>query len=219
MFLKLDDAKKIDASITQDDIDALEVAVRQLTNNHFHVEVTKRHFIAQAGGSSSLSLYFKDSSIVLPTLNGKPTQATTDFIKYFHKGDTIEVYGTGYNDGVFEIVDILPKKPTDGTASDSETDLDYSYNITVRMPAGIEEFIEGSVDGSLVKVYYPLDVIAGVKKLLQYDINTASLVGIKSETVSRLSTTYFDMTASESEGGYPRSLITFMYKYRRLDWN
>lgn len=206
MFLSLDAAQKIDPSFTQDDVDALELIVRGLTNNHFHVDVTKRHFLHKG-----LNLYFRSDNIVLPiNASGAPLQGTTDFLKYIKVGDTIEVYGTGVNDGVFDVVELEPK-------IDPSDPLPTEYIIRVRLPEGFE-FVSDSFDGSLVKVHYPLDVVGGVKKLIEYDFNMQGRVGIKSETVSRLTVTYFDMTAAESENAYPRSLTNFLARYRRFDW-
>lgn len=195
MFMKLTDAQALDPNITQADVDTLEQTVRGITNNHFHVNVTRRSFIGKG-----LDLVFAPSTITLPNLNGEPSQGTSDLLKYLHIGDTIEISGTGVNDGVFDITALS------------------TYQITVRMPDNFPEFYAGAYDATLIKVYYPLDVIGGVKKLIEYDVNMSGKTGIKQETVSRLSVTYFDMTAAESEGGYPRSLMSFLARYRQFNW-
>lgn len=194
MFLKLADAQKVDPTITQDAIDALEQTVRGMTNNHFHVEATKRHFVGLQG------LAFKDSDIVLPNINGEPTAGSADFIRFLHVGDTLEVYGTGLNDGVYEVKEI-------NTAT-----------IKVRLPQYVDSFIEGDMQGSLVKVFYPADIAAGMLKLIAYDKTMSDKIGVKQETVSRLSVTYFDQLGTDTTEGYPTAYMSFLVKYRRIKW-
>lgn len=195
MFMKITDAQALDPNITQADVDTLEQTVRGITNNHFHVPVTRRSFVGKG-----LEVVFAPNTLTLPNQNGQPLQGTSDLLKYLHIGDTLEISGTGANDGVFEITALS------------------TFQITVRMPDNFPEFYAGAFDASLVKVFYPLDIIGGVKKLIEYDVNMSGRVGVKQETVSRLSVTYFDMTAAESEGGYPRSLMTFLARHRQFNW-
>ena len=65
----------------------------------------------------------------------------------------------------------------------------------------------------VTKVVYPEAVKDGVLNLLQWELNMRSKTGIKSETLSRHSVTYFDMDASNSIGGYPASLMGFLDPY------
>lgn len=46
----------------------------------------------------------------------------------------------------------------------------------------------------------------------------AGKIGIKSETISRMSTTYYDMTATENTDGYPSALLSFLKKYEKMRW-
>ncbi|MGN0907630.1 MAG: hypothetical protein ACI4NM_10815 [Bullifex sp.] len=81
---------------------------------------------------------------------------------------------------------------------------------------------EIEVDGTLrfdciteaVLVEYPEDVIMGAVNLLKWDISNREKVGIKSETLSRWSVTYFDLDAN-SLLGYPSSLLGFAHSYRK----
>lgn len=195
MFLKLSDAKKVDPTVEQWQIDALEQTVRGMTNNHFHVEATKRHFIGLQG------LAFKDSDIVLPNIDGVPAAGSADFIRFLHVGDTLEVYGTGLNDGVYEVKEINTVK------------------IKVRLPQYVDSFIEGDMQGSLVKVFYPADIASGMLRLIGYDKTMSDKLGIKSETVSRLSVTYFDQLGTDTTEGYPTAYLNFLIKYRRMKWD
>lgn len=122
----------------------------------------------------------------------------------FRVGDTIEVYGTqGLNDGVFDI-----------KAVDSANN-----TITVRMPSDFDSFIDGTYElATVVLVRYPRDVAYNVLKLMEYEYTTAGKKGLKSETISRLSVTYFDMTANESREGFPASYIEWLDKYTVVKW-
>ena len=70
----------------------------------------------------------------------------------------------------------------------------------------------------LTLVQYPADVTRGIKKLIAYDKKMASKIGIKSESISRMSTTYYDVNASENIDGYPASLLSFLTKYEKMRW-
>lgn len=71
-------------------------------------------------------------------------------------------------------------------------------------------------DSSIVmitKVVYPEDIQEGVADMLKWDLGMRNKVGIKSETLSRHSVTYFDMDASNSLKGYPAALLGFLEDY------
>ncbi len=70
----------------------------------------------------------------------------------------------------------------------------------------------------VTKVVYPEDVQEGVLNLLQWEFNMRSKTGIKSETLSRHSVTYYDMDNVNSADGYPVSLIGFLEPYRQMRW-
>lgn len=65
----------------------------------------------------------------------------------------------------------------------------------------------------ITKVVYPEAVKDGVLNMLQWELNMRSKTGIKSETLSRHSVTYFDMDATNSIDGYPASLLGFLNPY------
>lgn len=119
--------------------------------------------------------------------------------------DTVEIFGTGgINDGVFDI-----------TAVDTTTN-----TLTVRMPTGYEAFITGTYPraGSTL-VRYPRDVAYNVLKLIGYEYAMADKKGLKSESIARLSVTYFDMTANESREGFPAAYIEWLDKYTVVKWD
>ena len=67
----------------------------------------------------------------------------------------------------------------------------------------------------VTKVEYPEDVKAGVLNLLKWEVENRDKVGIKSETISRHSVTYYDQDASNTVMGYPVSLLGFLAPYRK----
>lgn len=67
----------------------------------------------------------------------------------------------------------------------------------------------------LTKVKYPQDVKLGVVRMLQWQIDNGDKVGVQSETISRHSVEYFDMTGDNSSAGFPKSLLGFLRPYRR----
>lgn len=176
MIITLEDAKKIDPNIMEDDLQAFESAVRRLTNNNFQQNNVR---------FSDVTVSESGSFILQETPKG------------LREGDTIELNYSHYNDGLYvvdEIVDTTIKV-------DSERLFDEnSKNIIVTL------------------VQYPPDIKRGIKKLIQYDLKMGDKVGIKSETISRMSKTYYDVNATDNTDGYPKSLLSFLDKYEKMRW-
>lgn len=177
MILSLGDAREIDIDITQDDLDAFETSVRELTNNNFQNTFVR----------------FKNVEFV-----NENTILVSDEIRGLRVGDTVEVNYSHYNDGLFVVKEIDGKQ------------------ITVQ---GAPFFVGNSGRAMVTKVEYLADIKRGIKKLIEYDKAMAGKVGIKSETIARMSITYYDVTAAESSEGYPVSLLGFLDKYRKLRWS
>ena len=176
MIISLEEALKLDADATQETCDGLETMVRKVTNNNF--QMTK----------------FRIRGL---RLSGSIIQASIGRVDIFQPGDTIEINGTDYNDGLYVIESV----------SDDA--------ITIR-----GGFTTETNSGAIAtKVSYPADVLTGIKKLIAYDAKMRDKAGIKSETVARWSVTYYDVTATESSEGYPVSLLGFLDKYRKLRWS
>lgn len=62
---------------------------------------------------------------------------------------------------------------------------------------------------------YPMDVKLGAVNMMKWELNNRDKVGVSSETISRHSVTYFDMTGDNSSMGYPKSLLGFLLPYKR----
>ncbi|MGX8233955.1 hypothetical protein [Bacillus subtilis] len=118
-------------------------------------------------------------------------------IRGLRKGDTVEINYSRYNDGLYTVEEIL-------------TD-------TIKV-ADAPFLAENNSDLMVTLVSYPADIKRGIKKLIQYDKKMAGKLGIKSETVSRMSVTYYDVNANENTDGYPASLLSFLKKYEKLRW-
>lgn len=67
----------------------------------------------------------------------------------------------------------------------------------------------------LTKVVYPADVEQGVARMLQWQLDNGDKVGVQSETISRHSVTYFDMSGDNSTMGFPKSLLGFLTPYMK----
>lgn len=121
---------------------------------------------------------------------GKLVCVLPDFLR---EGDTVEINGS-VNEGLYTVAE----------AGDGVVCLDRQlYDVPRNM---------------VTKVEYPEDVKEGVLNLLQWEFNMRSKTGIKSETLSRHSVTYYDMNAENSEDGYPASLVGFLEPYRQMRW-
>ena len=62
---------------------------------------------------------------------------------------------------------------------------------------------------------YPMDVKMGVVNLMKWELTNRDKVGVASESISRHSVTYFDMTGDNSTMGYPRALTGFLKPYMK----
>lgn len=112
---------------------------------------------------------------------------------YLAAGDTVEVSDSP-NKGLYTIVEV-----------------DESH---IKVDKTLYECLANTV----TKVVYPEDVQEGVLNMLQWEFTMRSKTGIKNETLSRHSVTYYDMDAQNSLDGYPASLIGFLEPYRQMRW-
>lgn len=109
----------------------------------------------------------------------------------FNTGDTVQISESEYNEGLYTV-----KEVADSTFTVAEKTIDER-------------------DVLVTKVEYPMDIKMGVVNLLKWDIENRDKVGIQSETLSRHSVTYFDMTGDNSMLGYPKSLCGFLMPYKK----
>jgi hypothetical protein len=110
---------------------------------------------------------------------------------FLAKGDTIQVSESRVNDGLYVI-----------------TSVDEG-SVTVDRPLF-------TVERNLVtKVEYPADVKVGVINLMKWEVTNRNKVGIKQESISRHSVTYFDQDSSNQVMGYPVSLLGFLKPYMK----
>ena len=124
----------------------------------------------------------------LASSEGEVLNGVSPFLKI---GDTIQITESGVNDGLCVV-----------TAVNGDS-------ITVDRPLF-------SVDHNLVtKVEYPVDVQVGVINLMRWEIGNRNKVGIKSETLSRHSVTYYDQDSNNQVMGYPVTLLGFLEPYKK----
>ena len=97
---------------------------------------------------------------------------TSDFLK---NGDTIQVSQSQVNDGLYVIIEI----GDDFIRVDGDL---YKYP-----------------DNLVTKIEYPADIKAGVLDLLKWEVKNRQKVGIKSETLSRHSVSYYDQDKNTSQ--------------------
>ena len=109
----------------------------------------------------------------------------------FEIGDTVQISESRLNKGLFTVA----------SADDS--------TFTV------EEAVKDETDVLVTKVVYPADVIDCCVNLMEWEVNNRGKVGIKSETLSRRSVTYFDQDANNQVMGYPVSMLGCLKPYRK----
>lgn len=129
-------------------------------------------------------------------IDGSTMKVSSD-INSLRIGDTIEVNYSHFNDGLYTVASIAGKQ------------------ITVE---GTPFFEADSGLAMVTRVEYPADIKRGIKKLIEYDLKMADKIGIKSQTISRMHTTYYNVDASDNTEGYPASLLSFLDKYEKMRW-
>lgn len=105
----------------------------------------------------------------------------------FKVGDTVLISKSIYNDGVYVIED------TNGTLNRSLFDSD---------------------NNKVTLIQYPQSIKSGVIKLLQYDTKMTDKMGISSESISRHSVTYSQLS-DDAINGYPPYLMSFLEPYMK----
>ncbi|MDY6038440.1 MAG: hypothetical protein SPI74_05630 [Eubacterium sp.] len=104
-------------------------------------------------------------------------------------GDTVQISQSKVNDGLY----VVKKLNIDSIVVDKSL---FTVNKNL-----------------VTKVEYPFDVKQGIINLMVWEIENRSKVGVKSETLSRHSVTYFDLDKTNQVMGYPVSLLGFLDKY------
>lgn len=79
----------------------------------------------------------------------------------------------------------------------------------------IQRYTNNDFKRVLIDGEYPADIKMGVVNMLKWELENRDKVGIASETISRHSVTYFDMTGDNSTMGYPKALLGFLKPYMR----
>lgn len=67
----------------------------------------------------------------------------------------------------------------------------------------------------ITKVKYPQDVKMGAVNLMKWELAQREKAGIASETISRHSVTYYDMSEGNTVMGFPKSLMGFLRPYKK----
>ena len=108
---------------------------------------------------------------------------------YFKVGDTVQISQSMVNDGLYVITEI---------SADSIT---------------VDKDLFDCPLNTVTKIVYPADVQKGVLDLMIWEKENRQKVGIKSETLSRHSVTYYDQDSNNQVMGYPVSLLGFLKPY------
>ena len=107
----------------------------------------------------------------------------------FAADDTVQISESQYNSGLFTVSEV---------------------NDTTFM---VDEDTRDEDDVLVTKIVYPADVVNCCVDLMEWAVNFAGKVGIKSETLSRHSVTYEDSATMFM--GYPASLLGCLKAYRK----
>ena len=111
--------------------------------------------------------------------------------QYFKEGDTVQISQSDVNDGLYLVTEIADN--------------------FILLDADLFDVPKNLV----TKVEYPADVQEGVIELMIWEAKNRQKVGIKSETLSRHSVSYYDQDANNQVMGYPVSLLGFLKPYMK----
>ncbi len=117
---------------------------------------------------------------------GDVLQGASPFLKV---NDTVQISKSFVNDGLYVITEI----------QEGSIKLDTEL---FEVPLNL-----------VTKIEYPEDVKSGVLNLMIWEVGNRQKVGIKSETLSRHSVTYYDQDINNSVMGYPVALLGFLKPY------
>lgn len=112
---------------------------------------------------------------------------------YIKVGDTLQISESDVNDGLYVVTEV---NKLNGFTRVNKELFAVEHNL-------------------VTKIEYPVDVQQGVIKLLQWDLESVNRVGVKSETISRHSVTYFDQDKNNQVMGFPVSLLGFLEMYKK----
>ena len=107
-------------------------------------------------------------------------------------GDTVQISKSKVNDGLFTITEVSPEG-------------------WIRLDRNLFDV----PDNLVTKIEYPAVVQQGVIDLMTWEQQNRQRIGVKSETLSRHSVTYFDQDKTNQLMGYPVSLMGFLDPYRK----
>lgn len=109
----------------------------------------------------------------------------------FDVGDTLQISDSELNDGLYTV-----------TEADDAT-------VTLKEKTYDER------DVLVTRVIYPADIKMGVVNMMKWELNNREKVGISSETISRHSVSYFDLSGDNSIAGFPKALLGFLKPYMK----
>lgn len=109
----------------------------------------------------------------------------------FDVGDTLQISESELNDGLYTV-----------TEADDAT-------VTLKEKTYDER------DVLVTRVIYPADIRMGVVNMMKWELNNREKVGISSESISRHSVSYFDLSGDNSIAGFPKALLGFLKPYMK----
>ena len=112
----------------------------------------------------------------------------------------------------------IPFKVGD-TLQITESDLQNNALVTVQSVSNdsitVKEELYDESGVVITKVVYPADVKMGVVNMVKWELDNRDKVGVASETISRHSVTYFDMSEGNSAMGFPKAVLGFLRPYMK----
>lgn len=141
--------------------------------------------------------HLNDYTLKIKRIEGK--RLYFDGLNLTEMGDLVEVLDIKYLEGFHEVL--------------ASTDEYIEIDTDITIPE------ETDVNGLLYLVKFPADVKAGVKKAWKHQETLSDKIGIRTESISRWSTTYESPSSGETINGMPAYLFDFLDPYMKMRWS
>ena len=171
---------------------AMIISVTELMENDMFDELSEEQLKAKLDALESMIRAYTNNNFQNRAVRfcGKSfSNMLYGYSPFIRIGDTVEISASEVNNGLYVVGSITPEY--------IEVDKEL-FEVPQNM---------------VTKVEYPAAVRQGVLNLLTWELNNREKVGIKSETLSRHSVTYYDQDSANQIMGYPVSLMGFLKPY------
>lgn len=101
-------------------------------------------------------------------------------------------------------------------------DIDENDEVLEFKIQGLTSLVHKTTNNNFIKykneygvIVYPYDLKLGLINIFKWEMENRDKIGISSETISRHSVSYNNLSNEDTECGYPKFLMSFLDPYRK----